>query len=99
MDAKIEGRPVVVLAGKDKGRTGEVVEGPAEGRARGSWRQPGKAPPAPDADPGSRHHQQGSADPLSNVAIVDSKDGKPTRVGFKLLTATRRSAIAKRSVR
>jgi len=34
---------------------------------------------------------------LSNLAIADPKDGKPTRVGFKLLTDGKRVRIAKRS--
>jgi len=34
---------------------------------------------------------------LSNLAIVDPKDGKPTRVGFKILADGRKVRIAKRS--
>ncbi|WP_455854636.1 hypothetical protein [Ensifer canadensis] len=42
---------------------------------------------------GSRHHQQGSlVAHLSNIAIADPKDGKPTRVGFSDRRMARRSA-------
>jgi len=34
---------------------------------------------------------------LSNIAIVDPKDGKPTRVGFKILEDGRKVRFAKRS--
>jgi large subunit ribosomal protein L24 len=34
---------------------------------------------------------------LSNLALEDPKDGKPTRVGFKILTDGKKIRIAKRS--
>ena len=34
---------------------------------------------------------------LSNLALEDPKDGKPTRVGFKLLGDGRKVRVAKRS--
>jgi len=34
---------------------------------------------------------------LSNIALADPKDGKPTRVGFKLLAGGKKVRIAKRS--
>ena len=34
---------------------------------------------------------------LSNLAIADPKDGKPTRVGFKILEDGRKVRFAKRS--
>ena len=99
MAAKIKkGDKVVVLAGKDKGKTGEVIEvRPSENRAvvRGVNIV--------------RHHQKQSAKSeggivakeaalqISNLAIADPKDGKPTRVGFKLLDDGRKVRFAKRS--
>ncbi|WP_026782413.1 50S ribosomal protein L24 [Pleomorphomonas koreensis] len=99
MAAKIKkGDKVVVLAGKDKGKTGEVIEvRPSENRAvvRGVNIV--------------RHHQRQSAKSeggvvakeaaldLSNLAVADPKDGKPTRVGFKLLDDGRKVRFAKRS--
>jgi large subunit ribosomal protein L24 len=87
MAAKIrKGDRVVVLAGRDKGRTGEVIEvRPRENRAlvRG-------------INLVKRHQRQTATQEggiiskeapihLSNLAIADPKDGKPTRVGFKFV--------------
>ncbi len=97
MAAKIrKGDKVVVLAGRDKGRTGEVISvSPSEGRAlvRG-------------VNVVKRHQKQSAQQEggiiskeapihLSNIAIVD-KDGKPTRVGFKIV-GDRKVRISKRS--
>ena len=93
-----KGDNVVVLTGRDKGKRGEVVEVvPKEGRAlvRGINVV--------------RRHQRQSANQeggiiskegpiqLSNLALEDPKDGKPTRVGFKILADGKKVRIAKRS--
>ena len=87
MAAKIKkGDKVVVLTGRDKGRTGEVIEvRPAESRAlvRGinmvkrHQRQSG-------AQEGGIISKEGPIH-LSNLALADPKDCKPTRVGFKFV--------------
>ena len=87
MAAKIKkGDKVIVLAGRDKGRTGEVIEvRTAEGRAlvRGvnmvkrHQRQTANQEGGIISKEGSIH--------LSNLALADPKDGKPTRVGFKFV--------------
>jgi large subunit ribosomal protein L24 len=102
MAAKIrKGDKVIVLVGRDKGRTGEVIEvHPAETRAvvRG-------------VNMVKRHQKQSAQQEggiiskeapvhLSNLALADPKDGKPTRVGFKLVGEgrdRRKVRIAKRS--
>ncbi|MBN8920549.1 MAG: 50S ribosomal protein L24 [Rhizobiales bacterium] len=102
MAAKIKkGDRVVVLIGRDKGRTGEVLEvRPTEGRAvvRG-------------VNMVKRHQRQTAAQEggiiskeaaidLSNIAIADPKDGKPTRVGFKFIGEgenRKKVRVAKRS--
>ncbi|MBX9758068.1 MAG: 50S ribosomal protein L24 [Beijerinckiaceae bacterium] len=99
MAAKIKkGDKVVILAGRDKGRTGEVIKViPDENRAlvRGLNMV--------------RRHQRQTANQeggiiskeapldLSNLAIADPKDGKPSRVGFKILEDGRKVRFAKRS--
>jgi large subunit ribosomal protein L24 len=98
MAAKIrKGDKVIVLNGRDKGRTGEVFEvHPADGRAlvRG-------------VNLVKRHQKQTQAQEggiitkespidLSNIAFV-GKDGKPTRVGFKIQADGKKVRIAKRS--
>ena len=92
-----KGDKVVVLAGKDKGRNGEVLRVmPKEDRAlvRG-------------INIVVRHQRQTQAQEgglirkeapihLSNLALADPKDGKPTRVGFKVEDG-KKVRIAKRS--
>ena len=99
MAAKIKkGDKVVVLTGRDKGRSGEVVQViPTENRAvvRG-------------VNMVKRHTRQSGTQEggiiskeapiqLSNIAIADPKDGKATRVGFKVLDDGRKVRVAKRS--
>jgi large subunit ribosomal protein L24 len=101
MAAKLKirkGDKVVVLTGKDKGRQGEVIRViPAENRAvvRG-------------INVAKRHQKQTAAQEggivskelpvhVSNLALRDPKDGKPTRVGFKTLVDGKKVRVAKRS--
>jgi len=86
MAAKIrKGDKVVVLAGRDKGRTGEVEQVlPKENRAV-----------VGGVNMAIRHTKQSQANPqggripkalpidLSNLALVDA-NGKATRVGFRM---------------
>ncbi len=99
MAAKIKkGDKVVVLAGRDKGRSGEVIQVmPKEERAlvRGvnmikrHQRQTVQQEGGIIAKEGPIH--------LSNLAMSDPKDGKPTRVGFRILDDGRKVRFAKRS--
>ena len=98
MAAKIRnGDKVVVTTGRDKGRSGEVIEMRlAQSRAlvRGIHMV-------------KRHQKQSATQEggivskeasvhLSNLAIADPKDGKPTRVGFKVV-GDKKVRFAKRS--
>ncbi len=93
-----KGDKVVVLAGKDKGRTGEVLSvRPKDDKAlvRGVNQV--------------RRHQKQSQNQeggiitkevpihLSNIAIADPKDGKPTRVGFRIEKDGKKVRFSKRS--
>jgi large subunit ribosomal protein L24 len=97
--AKIrKGDQVVVMTGRDKGKRGEVFQVmPKEARAlvRG-------------VNIVRRHQRQTAAQEggiiakeapihLSNLALEDPRDGKPTRVGFKRLDDGRKVRVAKRS--
>jgi large subunit ribosomal protein L24 len=99
MAAKIrKGDKVVVLTGRDKGRTGEVVSvRPTEGRAlvRGVNLVKRHQKQTPNQEGGIISKE--STIHLSNIAIADPKDGKPTRVGFKVLADGKKVRIAKRS--
>ena len=99
MAARIKkGDKVVVLSGKDKGRSGEVIKVmPVEERAlvRG-------------VNMVTRHQRQTAQQDgglvrkeasihLSNIAVADPDSGKPTRIGFKTLEDGRKVRFAKRS--
>ncbi|MBX3570820.1 MAG: 50S ribosomal protein L24 [Pseudomonadota bacterium] len=92
-----KGDKVVVLAGKDKGRTGEVIRMmPKDDQAivRG-------------INMVRRHQRQSQTQEggiiskeapihVSNIAVADPKDGKPTRVGFEVKDG-KKVRVAKRS--
>ena len=99
MAAKIKkGDKVVVLAGRDKGKNGEVLQVlPKDGRAvvRGVNLVKKHTKQSQQSE-GGIISKEATID-LSNIAIADPKDGKPTRVGFKVLDDGRKVRFAKRS--
>ncbi len=99
MAAKIrKGDNVMVLAGRDKGKRGEVVRvDPKNGSAIVLGVNLVKRHTAPtQADPGGIKTKEAVID-LSNLAIVDPKSNKPTRVGFRFLNDGRKVRYAKDS--
>ncbi|MCF3934645.1 50S ribosomal protein L24 [Acuticoccus sp. M5D2P5] len=99
MAAKIrKGDRVVVLAGRDKGKSGQVTKVmPKEGRAL-----------VAGVNIVQRHTRQSAQSEggiiaksapinLSNIALEDPKDGKPTRVGFRVNDDGTKVRFAKRS--
>jgi large subunit ribosomal protein L24 len=101
MAAKLKikkGDRVVVLTGKDKGKSGDVVAVmPKENRAVVSG-----------VNVARRHQRQSAGQEggiiskempihVSNLAHVDPKDGKATRVGFKTLDDGKKVRVARRS--
>ncbi|MEJ0095037.1 MAG: 50S ribosomal protein L24 [Methylocella sp.] len=99
MAAKIKkGDKVVVLVGRDKGRSGEVLQVlPKEDRAivRGINLVKKHQRQTPQQEAGIVSKE--AAIRLSNLAVADPKDGQPTRVGFKILDDGRKVRFAKRS--
>jgi len=87
MAAKIKkGDKVIVLTGRDKGRSGEVVEVRiGEGRAIVRGINMVKRHQKQTAQQDGGIISKESTIHLSNLALSDPKDGKPTRVGFKFL--------------
>jgi large subunit ribosomal protein L24 len=86
MAAKIKkGDRVMVLAGKDKGRQGNVLKVlPKEDRVVVEGLNIVQRHTRPtQTDPQGGIKNKEAALHISNVAIVDSK-GKPTRVGFRV---------------
>jgi len=85
MAAKIvKGDTVLILVGKDKGKTGEVVQvDPKKGRAVVSGiNMVIKHLKQSEKNPGGRVPKESSIH-LSNLALVDPKSKLGTRVGFK----------------
>jgi large subunit ribosomal protein L24 len=99
MAAKIrKGDKVVVLTGRDKGRTGEVIEvRPVEGRALVRGVNMVKRHQKQTAQQEGGIISKEATVHLSNLALSDPKDGKPTRIGFKIMNDGRKVRVAKRS--
>ena len=93
-----KGDRVIVVAGKDKGKSGDVLKMlPKENRAVVSG-----------VNVARKHMKQTAAQEggivnkelsihVSNLAHIDPKDGKATRVGFKVLDDGKKVGVAKRS--
>jgi large subunit ribosomal protein L24 len=93
-----KGDNVVVITGRDKGRRGEVLRVlKDEGRliVQGVHMMKRHAKPKP-GDPGGIVDKEGSIH-ISNVALLDPKSDKPSRVGFKLLDDGTKVRFARRS--
>ena len=93
-----KGDHVVVITGKDKGKKGEVLKVlPEDNRAivkgvamiRRHQRQTATQEGGIIAKEAAIH--------ISNLAVEDPKDGKPTRVGYKFLKDGRKVRFARRS--
>ena len=99
MAAKIrKGDKVVVIAGRDKGRTGEVMRViPDDRRAIVAGVNMVKRHTRQSAKSDGGILSKEAAIDLSNLAIADPKSGKPTRVGFKIGNDGRKVRVAKRS--
>ncbi len=101
MSAKVrikKGDKVIVLAGKDKGKQGQVLKVlPSENRAKVAGINMVK-----------RHSKPAMGKPggimtvempihLSNIACVDPKSGKASRIGYKMLKDGKKVRVAKKS--
>jgi len=99
MAARIKkGDRVVVLAGRDKGKRGDVLKVLVErDRVLVQGVNMVKRHTRPSARNAGGIVEQEAAIHVSNVAHLDPKDDKPTRVGFKLVEGNRKVRYAKRS--
>ena len=93
-----KGDKVVVLAGKDKGQRGEILK----------MLRPQNKAIVQGVNMVKRHTAPSQTSPggiiskelpvhLSNLAIEDPKDGKPTRIGIRTLKDGTRERFARRS--
>jgi large subunit ribosomal protein L24 len=93
-----KGDEVIVLTGKDRGKTGEVLRMlRPESRliVQGVNMVKRHTRPSPQ-NPGGIQEKEASLH-ISNVAHTDPDDRKPTRVGYKVLEDGRKVRYAKRS--
>lgn len=94
-----KGDKVVVIAGKDKGKKGEVISVDRDTR-RLTVRGVNIAKRHQKATQMGQQAgiiQKEAALHFSNVMIEDPKDGKPTRIGYKFLEDGRKVRVARRS--
>ena len=93
-----KGDNVVVITGRDKGKTGEVLRVfPAELRAIVQGVNLAKRHTKPRmGDPGGIVEKELTIH-ISNIAHVDPQSRKPTRVGFRRLGDGRKVRFARRS--
>jgi large subunit ribosomal protein L24 len=100
MAARIrKGDMVVVLAGKDKGKSGKVLEvRPDANRALVEGINTIRRHTKPSmGDPQGGVKTREAAIHLSNIALRDPQSGKATRVGFKINAKGVKVRVAKRS--
>jgi large subunit ribosomal protein L24 len=98
MAAKIKkGDKVVILTGKDKGKTGEVTQVlPKEDRVVVAGVNTVKRHQRPTQTTPGGIEEKDAPIHVSNVALADPKTGEPTRVGFKV-EGDKKVRIAKKS--
>lgn len=93
-----KGDKVVVLTGRDKGRAGEVMSvAPKDDKAvvRGINMMVRHTKQSQTQEGGLVRKE--APIHLSNIALADPKDGKPTRVGFRIQDDGKKVRVAKRS--
>ena len=93
-----KGDTVVVISGRDKGKTGEVLRVlPAEARVVVQGINVARRHTRPRmGDPGGIVEKE-LAIHISNVAHIDPLSSKPTRIGFKYIEDGRKVRVARRS--
>ena len=93
-----KGDEVIVIAGRDKGKKGEVLRlRPKEGRVLVQGVNVIKRHTrASQAGPGGIVEKEAQIQ-ISNLAVVDPKSGEATRVGYRWLEDGRKVRFAKRS--
>ncbi|MBM3489570.1 MAG: 50S ribosomal protein L24 [Alphaproteobacteria bacterium] len=94
-----KGDEVVLITGPEKGKRGKVLRMlPLESRAivEGVNMVKRHTRPRSGQPEGGIVEKEGAVH-LSNLALVDPKDGRPTRVGYRFLADGRKVRFAKRS--
>lgn len=93
-----KGDKVIVLTGKDKGKTGEVLKAlPQKSRVIVQGVNVVKKHNKPTQFSAGGIEETELSIHVSNVALVDPKSDKPTRVGYKELKGGKKVRVAKKS--
>jgi large subunit ribosomal protein L24 len=93
-----KGDKVVVTTGKDKGKTGEITTVlPKENKVIVAGINVAKRHTKPTQESAGGIVSKEMPIHVSNVAYVDPKDGKATRIGYKVEKGGRKVRVAKRS--
>ncbi len=93
-----KGDQVVVITGRDKGRTGEIVKSlPTENRVVVRGINMVKRHTRQSQTSSGGIIEKEASIHVSNVAYVDPKEDKPTRIGFKIIDGDRKVRVARRS--
>lgn len=93
-----KGDTVIVNAGKDKGKKGEVLKTiPSESRVIVKGVNVVKKHQKPTQISAGGIQEKELSIHVSNVALADPKEDKPTRVGYKTLENGTKVRVAKRS--
>ena len=80
-----KGDQVIVITGRDKGKTGEVIKSmPKENKVIVQGINLVKRHTRPTQESAGGIITKEAPIHVSNVALIDPKDGKATRVGFKV---------------
>ena len=80
-----KGDQVIVITGRDKGKTGEVIKSmPKENKVIVQGINLVKRHTKPTQESAGGIISKEAPIHVSNVALIDPKDGKATRVGFKV---------------
>jgi len=99
MAAKIKkGDQIIVIAGKDKGKKGEVIRSiPSENRVVVQGINMVTKHTKPSMTTQGGLVKQEAAIHVSNVAHIDPKSNEPTRVSFKVLEDGTKVRVARKS--
>ncbi len=93
-----KGDTVIVNAGKDKGKKGEVLNTlPGKSRVVVQGVNVVKKHTKPTQTSAGGIIEKELSIHVSNVAVADPKTDKPTRVGYKTLKSGKKVRVAKRS--
>ena len=93
-----KGDNVVVLTGRDKGKTGDILRVMRDDQrviVQGIYIVKRHTAPSQN-NPGGIDEKEASIH-VSNVSLVDPDSGKPTKVGFKVLEDGRKVRVARGS--